>query len=361
MDENRLSMLSIAVTKPKGKVAAALAESGIHLRPIEEDEGNVDRYVLSDRLVVERRTGSTFLRGIQDKTLFTSAIFLREHYAIPILIVEGKVNYEYTLFSPQAIRGALTSMMLEYGINVLATTDLEETAALLGMLARQEQIGIPEISLIPKRKAVDLPDLQRRVVEMLPGSGRVMARELLQTFGSVERLVRATEVELRQVRGIGRKKAAEMYKVLHAEYEALDTERILEDAIEAEPGLLFDASYTLLARQHYIFSEGDERHIVDLVFVNKAGGNLVLVELKRGKLNSEHEAQLERYMAHAEESTVLKACLDAGCTLRGVLATAEPCAYKPRNKNIRTMIVDEQRAIQVLKRLRSERMQGFAG
>jgi ERCC4-type nuclease len=145
MDEKISKLLSIAVTKPRGKVAVALAEAGISVRPIEEDEGNVDRYVLSERLAVERRTGSTFLRGIQDKTLFTSAIYLREHYTIPILIVEGKVNYEYTLFNPQAIRGALTSMLLEYGINVLATTDLEDTVALLGMLARQEQIGIPEI------------------------------------------------------------------------------------------------------------------------------------------------------------------------------------------------------------------------
>ena len=169
MDGNISALLSIAVTKPKGKVAVLLTEMGIDVCPIEDDEGNVDRYVLSDRVAVERRTGSAFLRGIQDKTLFTSAIFLREHFAIPILIIEGKVNYEFTLFNPQAIRGALTSMMLEYGINVLTTTDLDETVSLLGMLARQEQIGIPDISLIPKRKAVDLPDLQCRVVEMLPG------------------------------------------------------------------------------------------------------------------------------------------------------------------------------------------------
>jgi ERCC4-type nuclease len=361
MDDKRLRLLSIAVTKPKAKAAMLLAEAGIKVCPIEEDEGNVDRYILSERLAVERRTGSTFLRGIQDKTLFTSAIFLGEHYVVPILIVEGQVNYEYTLFNPQAIRGALTSMMLEYGINVLSTTDLEDTVALLTMLARQEQIGIPEISLIPKRKAVDLPDLQRRVVEMLPGSGRVMARDLLQTFGSVERLVGATEAELRQVRGIGRKKAEEMHKVLHAEYMALDTERNLEDAIEAEPTLLFDCSYTLLARQHYIYSEGDTRHIVDLVFVNEAGGNLVLVELKRGKLNSDHEEQLQRYLTHAEESPILKACLDAGCTLRGVLATAEPCTYKPRNKSINTIIVNEQKAIQVLKWLRLERLRDLTG
>ncbi len=66
MNEKGLGLLSIATTKPKGKTALLLAEAGIDICPIEEDEGNVDRYVLSDRLAVERRTGSTFLRGIQD-------------------------------------------------------------------------------------------------------------------------------------------------------------------------------------------------------------------------------------------------------------------------------------------------------
>lgn len=105
--------LSIAVTQLDGKPAQKLSELGIAVVPIAEDEGNVDRYVLNQRLAVERRTGSSFLRGIQDKTLFTSAIYLREHFDLPILIVEGQINYEHTLFNPQAVRGALTAMMLE--------------------------------------------------------------------------------------------------------------------------------------------------------------------------------------------------------------------------------------------------------
>ena len=83
-----LSQLTISATQPKGKVAKALAALGIHVVPIEEDEGNVDRYVLSKRVALERRTGGGFLKGIMEKTLFTSAIYLREHFRIPVLIVE---------------------------------------------------------------------------------------------------------------------------------------------------------------------------------------------------------------------------------------------------------------------------------
>ena len=135
-----LSVLTIAATKPRGKPAAMLAAMGVAIVPVEEDEGNVDRYLLSKRLAIERRTGSGFLRGIMDKTLFTSAIYLREHFDAPILIVEGEVNYAYTMFDPQAVRGALSSMILLYGINVLSIPKIEETVNLIAMMARQEQM-----------------------------------------------------------------------------------------------------------------------------------------------------------------------------------------------------------------------------
>lgn len=334
-----------------------LAEMGINIIPIEEDEGNVDRYIISERLVIERRTGSTFLRGIMDKTLFTSAIYLREHFTIPILIVEGEVNYEYTMFDPQAIRGALSSMMLQYGVNVLSTSDVEDTVKLIAMIARQEQIGIPEISLIPKRKAADLADMQRRVIEMLPSCGRVIARDLLQYFGRVKRVVNATEEELRKVRGIGKKKSAAIYKVLNAEYESVDTERNLEDAIQAAPELLFEPPITLLDRQHYIYTEEKERHIVDLVFFDPNADELILVELKRGKLRSEHYDQIRRYLDHAHESPLLRSFLEKGTKMRGILATVEECKFKPKTEDVSVNIVDKKQTIEVLKQLRNHRLQ----
>lgn len=351
-----LSVVSVSTTKPRGKIARMLAEMGIQIVPIDEDEGNVDRYVLSKRLAIERRTGSSFLRGIMEKTLFTSAIALREHFRIPVLIVEGQVDYTYSGFDPQAVRGALSSMMILYGIHVLCTPNAEETAALLAMMARHEQVGIPEISLIPKRKATALADQQRRLIEMLPGCGRVMARELLQTFGSVRRIVNATEDELRAQRGIGARKSREMHKVLAAEYEAVDTERNLEDAIEVEPGLLFDQPVALLARQHYIYTEEGQRQFIDMVFLDPEADELILVELKRGKLARQHEKQLARYLAHAAESRLLGSFLAKGTTLRGLLATVEPCEFKAKARNVTVCIVDRKKTIAVLKLIRDRHL-----
>jgi ERCC4-type nuclease len=351
-----MSSIVIPVTKPKGKIAQLLAAEGINLVPIEEDEGNADRYILSKRVAVERRTSSSFVTGIMEKTLFTGAIYLREHFKIPILIVEGQVNYEYSMMNPQAVRGALSSMMLLYQVNVVSTTTPEETAQLIAMMARQEQTGIPDISLVPKRKATSIPDQQRRIIEMLPGCGMVKARELLDHFGSVQRVVNATETQFKSLRGIGAKKAREMARVLTAEYEAVDTERQLEDAIAVNPKLLFGQKHELVARQHYIFSEGKERHIVDMVFYDKKTKTLFLVELKRGKLGPTHQEQLGQYLDQANKSPLVVKYLDQGAQLKGLLATVEPCTYKPRRKDISTRIVDSKKVIRLLKKFRKTRL-----
>jgi len=348
--------LTISATKPQGKPAAMLAGIGIGIVPVVEDEGDVDRYILSKRVAVERRTGSGFLKGIMDKTLFTSAIYLREHFRIPILIVEGEVNYDYTRFDPQAIRGALSSMMLLYGINVLSAPTIEDTVQLIAMMARQEQVGISEISLIPKRKARDLADMQRRLIEMLPGCGMVMARDLLQYFGSVKRTVNATEDELRSLPGIGARKATEIQKVLNAEYEAVDTEKNLEDAIEAAPELLFKQPVTLVARQHHIYTEEKERHIVDMVFLDAEEDEAILVELKRGALTLDHYRQIRRYLDNAGKSKLLRGLIEKGTSIRGLLATVEECKFNPRDIDVSVRIVDKKRAIEALRRLRSERL-----
>lgn len=356
MGEIDFSSLRIATTKPRGKVAKKLRDLGISVVPIEEDEGNIDRYVLSKRLVIERRTGGGFIKGIMEKTLFTSAIYMREHFANPVLIVEGRVNYNYTGFDPQAIRGALSSMMLLYEVNVVSTPDVDETVELIAMMARQEQIGIPEISLVPKRKATSVPDMQRRLIEMLPGCGMVMARDLLQHFGTIGRIVGATEEEFCGLRGIAKKKAKQIVEVLQAEYGAVDTERHLENAIEVEPRLLFSYPVELLDRQHHIFTEEKEKHIVDMVFLDRNAEEIILVELKRGKLALAHYRQLRRYLGHAHLSKLLRGYLDDGYGLRGVLATVEECDFIPGHEDVTIQIVNQAHAIEVLKIMRQVRL-----
>jgi ERCC4-type nuclease len=348
---------TIQVSKPQSRLARRLATAGVATLPILEDEGPVERYVLSDRLAVDRRTGSGLLNGIMDKTLFTSAIYLQEHFALPVLLLEGQVNYEYRGFDPQAVRGALSSMVLEYGLSVLTSADEDDSLELLMMMARQEQVGIPEISLVPKRKATSLADMQRRVVEMLPGCGRVMARELLQHFGSVERITRATAAELAEIRGIGAKTAVGMVDVLAAEYQSVDLECQIEDAIVARPELLFSETVEVASRQLHIYDDEEERHIVDLVCICAATHELILVELKRDKLQPAHREQLRRYLDHAHESPVLRGFLECDYALRGVLASPEIGDLKAKYDDITIRAIDAAGVIRWLVQQRRQRQQ----
>jgi ERCC4-type nuclease len=349
----------VSVTKPDGRAAIKLADAGLEVLTVEGEWG-VEWYVLSDRLAIERRTGDGFLQGIVDKSLFNSALYLQENYGLPVLIVEGQLDGDHRSFNPQAVLGALSSMVIRYGMSVLRTQDVEETVGLIAMMARQEQIGIPEISLVPKRKATELVDMQRRVVEMLPGCGMVAARELLQHFGSIRRLANSIPHELQAVRGIGRKRAREVHRVLNAEYRAVDTERNLEDAIEAAPELLFDRPVELIARQHHIYSQGGQRHVVDLIFRDPVAQEVILVELKRGEITPEHRGQVRRYLDHATESEMVRAALAEGSSLRGLLATIAPSHYKPPDPDIAVRVVGRQRTIDVLQALRDQRLAGRA-
>jgi len=351
--------MRVWASKLDSEVCRCLAAEGIEILPIEDDIGRVERYVLSKRTAVERRTSSSFLDGISDKTLFASAIDLGERFDVGVLLVEGGYGTApYRAFHPQALRGALASMVLVYGLSLVVTPSPEESAALIAMMARQEQGGVPEISLVPKRKAADLADMQRRVVEMLPGCGLTVARDLLQHFGSIERIVRAAEGELCEVRGVGPKTAAGIRQVLHAEYDAIDTERDLEDALAVAPELLFGHSVVLVARQHTIQTSAEQRDVIDLAYLDRDACELVLVELKRGALEAAHETQLARYLAHAHHSSLLRDVLEGGAQLRGVLATVTPCDFQPScSSRISARVLDRARVIQVLRELRYERIQ----
>jgi hypothetical protein len=279
---------------------------------------------------------------------------MREHFRIALLLVEGKVNYEYSMMDPQAVRGALSAMPLQYGISVLSTPDVEETVQFLLMILRQEQTGIPAISLIPKRKATAIDDMQRRVIEMLPGCGMVMARDLLQRFGSVKRIVNASADELLSMRGIGQRKASQIVRVLGAEYESVDTEKNIEDAIEADPSLLFRRPITLLARQHVIFTQERDRHAVDLVFVDDRRKELILVELKLGVLMRPAIDQISRYLDNAYKSTLLRSYLDDGFKLRGMLATIEKSDLIVARSDVTVRVIDRARVIKVLLGMRKD-------
>ncbi len=160
----------------------------------------VGDYVLSDRLIVERKTGADLAASIKDRRLFEQVERLREAYAAVVVIVEGKPIH----IGEGSWKGALGRILLS-GVAVLQTRKPRETADWLVRLHRLEQSGPSEPRGVPRirRPTEDRLRTAQDVLGCLPGISTVGAQRLLEHFGSLSATFAATSDELREVRGIG--------------------------------------------------------------------------------------------------------------------------------------------------------------
>ena len=201
---------------PSG-VVRELTRLGVEVEARQLDVGD---FILSDRVGVERKSVKDFLQSIVDKRLMEQAQRLGETFERPMLILEGEGLYSLRAIHPNAIRGALSALAIDFGIPILPTRDEKETAAVLAIVARREQLEqTREVAIRGSARKLALPEQQRFVVEGLPGVSAVLAKRLLEHFGTVERVMSASEKELQEVHGIGTEKAKEIRRVLSALYE----------------------------------------------------------------------------------------------------------------------------------------------
>jgi Fanconi anemia group M protein len=63
-----------------------------------------------------------------------------------------------------------------------------------------------------------IPEQQQFILEGLPNVSAVLAKRLLQNFGSIKDIVNASEDELCSIQGIGKNIASEIIKILNSEY-----------------------------------------------------------------------------------------------------------------------------------------------
>ncbi|AUV83684.1 Hef nuclease [Salinigranum rubrum] len=181
----------------------------------------VGDYVCSDRVVVERKTVSDFLDTLtgKDRSLFGQARDMSRHYARPVVIIEGDGLYEERNIHPSAIRGAIASLAVDFGVSVLHTRDETDTTELLATLASREQTERDRtVSVHGEKAAKTLDEQQEYVVGAIADVGPVTAQSLLAHFGSVEAVMTASEEELQEVRGVGAKTAERIREVIGSDY-----------------------------------------------------------------------------------------------------------------------------------------------
>ncbi|MDP6772493.1 MAG: ERCC4 domain-containing protein, partial [Anaerolineales bacterium] len=154
-------------------------------------------YLVSDEVVVERKTADDFAASITDGRLIQQAEFIAaSSFHQAIYIIEGDLSDMHSEISQNAISGALSYLVALKQIAVIPTTDVNASARLIHDMARHLQEGLGyEVPLRSGKKKT--LSLQRQfLVEGLPSVGPVAAQRLLEHFGSPAAVFSATEDEL---------------------------------------------------------------------------------------------------------------------------------------------------------------------
>ncbi|ELY78939.1 DEAD/DEAH box helicase [Natrinema pallidum] len=182
---------------------------------------DVGDYVLSDRVVVERKSVADFVDSLVggDRSVFEQVGAMARHYSRPIVVIEGEGLYEQRDVHPNAVRGALSSLAVDFGASVLRTDDEDDTTELLAVIAgREQETADREVSVHGEKGTKTLREQQEYVVSSIAEIGPVTARSLLEEFGTVEAVMIATEDELQEADGVGTVTAERIREVIGSDY-----------------------------------------------------------------------------------------------------------------------------------------------
>ena len=213
--QNQELVVYVDTREGNSKVIRALDTIGVKVKV---NTMAVADYQVSEEVAIERKTAKDFVDSIVDKRLFKQARMMMEEFKKPIMILEGDDFYS-GFINPNAIRGAMTSIALDYGISIIPTRTAEDTAAMLKRIAIREQKGEKRsIQIRTERKPQNLWEQQLFIIESLPNIGPVHAKRLLEHFGSVKAVLEADEKKLQEVEGIGKKTAKNIREVVEGKY-----------------------------------------------------------------------------------------------------------------------------------------------
>ena len=168
---------------------------------------------------IERKTINDFLNSIIDKRIITQMMDLKKHFDRAVLIIEGVDNiYEIRNFHPNAIRGMLSSIAIDFQVPILYTRNHRDTANLISIIAKRLEKPRSLPSLLNKKKPQNIKQQQEFIIESLPGIGPTLSKSLLKKFKTINNIFNATEEELKEIKKLGPKKINNIKKVLEKKY-----------------------------------------------------------------------------------------------------------------------------------------------
>ena len=128
------------------------------------------------------------------------------------MIIEGNLLEENRLH-PNALKGLLLSIGLDYKTPIIFTKNEEETADYLLILAKKEK---RELGINPKRKGLSSKEELQFILEGFPGVGPIKAKKLLEKFKSLKKIFSSNEKQLKPILG---KSSIEFLEIVKRKYK----------------------------------------------------------------------------------------------------------------------------------------------
>lgn len=208
-------MIIVDTREFRSKVVKELFNNDIEMQSLQLLVGD---YLIGEDVCVERKSVKDFVDSLIDKRLFEQLKRMKEEYRKPILIVEGVESvYSARKVHPNAIRGLLATILLEFNVPIFFSNNEEDTAGfLITLMNRMDKEPKP---VIKTSKGVTNKEVQENIVQSLPGVGVKAGKNLLKSFKKLNSLFNAGVEELLKVEGVGEKTAEKIVEVITEEYK----------------------------------------------------------------------------------------------------------------------------------------------
>ncbi len=177
----------------------------------------VGDYIVAPETIVERKSIRDLLASVFDGRLYDQCARLKEHFAHPVILMEGNVDeIDEVTDNPMVFYGAVSSIILDFKIPVIPTPSANHTARLLVSMCMQKDPSSKGPYLKKIKKSPDLQRQQLSVLCSLPGIGEKFAVRMLERFETPLNVFSATAAELGKVEGLGIARAKKIKKTLES-------------------------------------------------------------------------------------------------------------------------------------------------
>ncbi len=179
----------------------------------------------SEGVLIERKSIPDFVSSVRSNRLWDQLLrFMKTSELLgytlkrKLFLLHGSFEYE-TFWSP--VMGAYMEILFVYDIPILYVENDEALYHCIKILIQREILGkndlLPGSRWFRKHFSPDLPEMDKKryVLASLPSVGDLLAKNLLDHFGSIAAVANASEKQLQKVEGIGKVKAKKIHALFH--------------------------------------------------------------------------------------------------------------------------------------------------